>query len=289
MRKKFIVDCRGRKLILGSKTCIMGILNVTPDSFSDGGMFYDKDKAIAYGIKMASEGANIIDVGGESTRPGAFGIPPKEQIKRVIPVIRALAEKTKAFISIDTSSSIVAEAAINAGAVIVNDISGLRIDKNLAAVIARYNAGCVIMHIKGSPRTMQKFPRYKNLMKEIRAWLKAGIDIAIDAGISRDRIIVDPGIGFGKTVKHNLEIIKNLSCLNNLKRPVLIGPSRKSFIGKILNLPVEGRLMGTAASVSIGIACGAHIVRVHDVKEMLEVARVTDAILTGDRKCWKIC
>jgi len=267
----------------------MGILNVTPDSFSDGGMFYDKDKAITYGIKMASEGADIIDVGGESTRPGAFGIPPKEQIKRVIPVIKALAEKTKAFISIDTSSSIVAEAAINAGAVIVNDISGLRIDKNLAAIIARYDVGCIIMHIKGFPRTMQKFPKYKNLMKEIRTWLKTGIDIAIDAGVSRNRIIVDPGIGFGKTVEHNLEIIKNLSCLNNLKRPILIGPSRKSFIGKILNLPVEERLMGTAASVSIGIACGAHIVRVHDVKQMSEAACVTDAILTGDKKCWKIC
>ncbi len=279
MRKKFVVDCRGRKLILGNNTCIMGIINVTPDSFSDAGLFYDKDKAVAHGIRMAQLGAGILDVGGESTRPGASSVSSDEQMRRVISVINDLSKKVSALISIDTSNSEVAEAAIKAGAVIVNDISGLRADKKMAGIVAKYKVGCIIMHIKGTPRTMQKSPVYKNLMKEICIWLKGGIKIATRAGISRNRIIIDPGIGFGKTVRHNLEIIRNLSKLNVLNRPILLGPSRKSFIGKILNLPVDERLAGTTAAASIAVACGAHILRVHDVKEILQAARVTDAIL----------
>ena len=278
MRKKFIVDCRGYKLVLGKKTCVMGILNVTPDSFSDGGFFYNKDKAIAHCLEMAKAGADIIDIGGESTRPGALSVSAKEQIARVIPVIKSLVKKIRIPISIDTSNAEVAQAAMATGAAIVNDITGLRGDKNLAGVAAKYKAGCVIMHIKGSPRTMQQAPRYKNLMKEIYAWLREGIDIARHAGISENRIMVDPGIGFGKTVRHNLRILKNLSALDGLNKPILIGPSRKSFIGKILDAPSQKRLMGTAAAVAIAIANGAHIIRVHDTKEMLEVAHLSDAI-----------
>lgn len=280
MRKRFLVDCKGHKLALGRKTCVMGILNVTPDSFSDGGLFYNAEAAISHGIDMAKAGADIIDVGGESTRPGAASVAPKEQIARVVPVIKGLIKKIRIPISIDTSSPEVAEAAINAGAVIVNDITGLRLDKDLAGVVAKHKVGCVIMHIKGTPRTMQKAPRYKDLMKEICAWLGQGIGIARAAGVSVNRIIIDPGIGFGKTVRHNLEILKNLSALNKLNRPILIGPSRKSFIGKILDEPANRRLFGTAASVAVAIANGAHIVRVHDVKEMSEVARLADAILS---------
>lgn len=281
MRKRFLVDCKGHKLALGRKTCVMGIINVTPDSFSDGGLFYSAEAAISRGIDMAKAGADIIDVGGESTRPGAASVAPKEQIARVVPVIRGLIKKIRVPISIDTSNAEVAEAAIDAGAVIVNDITGLRADKDLAGVVARHKTGCVIMHIKGTPRTMQKAPKYRDLMKEICAWLKEGIGIAKAAGVSINRIIIDPGIGFGKTVRHNLQIFKNLSALNKLDRPILIGPSRKSFIGRILNEPTDQRLFGTAASVAVAIANGAHIVRVHDVKEMSEVARLTDAILSG--------
>lgn len=278
MRKRFIIDCKGRKLILGKKTCVMGILNVTPDSFSDGGLFYSTQAAVRRGTEIAQEGADILDIGGESTRPGSVSVSPKEQIARVVPVIKELAKKIDILISVDTSSAEVAEAAIKAGASIVNDISGLRSDKNLAAVIAKHKAACVIMHIKGTPRTMQKASRYKNLMKEICAWFAQGIEIAAKAGVSDNRIIIDPGIGFGKTTRHNLEIIKNLAALTKLNKPILIGTSRKSFIGKILDLPVEKRLMGTAASVAAAIASGAHIVRVHDVKEMVQVARMTDAL-----------
>jgi dihydropteroate synthase len=257
----------------------MGILNITPDSFSDGGLFYGVENAIRRGIQIAQEGADILDIGGESTRPGALSVSSKEQISRVVPVIKKLAKKINIPISIDTSNAEVAQKAIIAGASLVNDITGLRLDNNLAKVVARYKAGCIIMHIKGTPHNMQKAPRYKDLMKEICLWLKQGIAIAMKAGVAKERIIIDPGIGFGKTVLHNIEIIRNLSVLKRLGRPILIGTSRKSFIGKILAVPPNERLMGTAASVALAIANGAHIVRVHDIKEMVQVARVTDAIL----------
>jgi dihydropteroate synthase len=260
----------------------MGILNVTPDSFSDGGLYFDKDKAIQHALRMEYEGADIIDVGGESTRPGSEAISVQEEIRRVVPVIESLVKKVKVPISIDTYKSAVAEAAISAGASIVNDISGLRFDPKMSEVVAKNKVPVVIMHIKGTPKDMQKNPTYKALIPEIMDYLREGITIAQRAGIPDDKIIIDPGIGFGKTVEHNLEIIKRLHEFTGFEKPILLGPSRKSFIGKILDdLPVTERLEGTAAAITIGIFNGANIVRVHDVKAMVRVARIADAIKRG--------
>jgi len=264
------------------RTYIMGVLNVTPDSFSDGGLYLDRDKAVMQALRMEDEGADIIDVGGESTRPGSEAVPVEEEIRRVIPVIEEIAKRVKVPISIDTYKSRVAELAIQAGASIVNDISGLRFDRRMAGVVARYGVGVVVMHIKGTPKDMQKSPSYKALIPEIMDYLRDGIMIARRAGVRDDMIIIDPGIGFGKTIEHNLEIIRRLDEFTGLERPVLIGPSRKSFIGRTLgNLPVMERLEGTAAAVAIGIFNGANIVRVHDVKEMVRIARMADAIKRG--------
>ncbi|MBI5098620.1 MAG: dihydropteroate synthase [Nitrospirae bacterium] len=260
----------------------MGILNVTPDSFSDGGKYFDKDSAVEQALRMQDEGADIIDIGGESTRPGAEKISVKEEINRVVPVIEALANKVNIPISIDTYKSVVAEAAILSGASIINDISGLRFDPEMPHVAARHNVPVVIMHIKGTPKNMQKKPVYKSLMPEITDYLREGVEIARNAGVADDKIVIDPGIGFGKTIEHNLEIIKKLNEFSGLEKPILIGPSRKSFIGRILgDLPVTERLEGTAAAVAIGIFNGANIIRVHDIKAMAHVARIADAIKRG--------
>ena len=261
------------------RTYIMGILNVTPDSFSDGGKYFDKERAVEQALRMQDEGADIIDIGGESTRPGAEKISVKEEISRVVPVIEALADKVKIPLSIDTYKSAVAGAAILSGASIINDISGLRFDPQMPRVAARHNVPVVIMHIKGTPKSMQKKPVYKSLIPEITDYLREGVEIARNAGVADDKIVIDPGIGFGKTIEHNLEIIKKLNEFSGLEKPILIGPSRKSFIGRILGaLPPEERLEGTAAAVALGIFNGANIIRVHDVKEMGRVARVADAI-----------
>lgn len=260
----------------------MGILNVTPDSFSDGGKYFDNDKAVEQALRMQDEGADIIDIGGESTRPGAKKITVKEEIKRVVPVIGALADKIEIPISIDTYKSAVAEAAILSGASIINDISGLRFDPEMPHVAARHNVPVVIMHIKGTPKNMQKNPSYKALIPEIMDYLREGIEIARNAGVTDDKIIIDPGIGFGKTAAHNLEVIKRLNEFAGFEKPILLGPSRKSFIGRILgDLPVMKRLEGTAAAVAIGIFNGANIIRVHDIKEMVHVARIADRIKKG--------
>lgn len=270
---------RDHILDLSQRTYIMGILNVTPDSFSDGGLYLSKDDAIRRALGMVDEGADIIDVGGESTRPGSEMVSVDEEIRRVIPVIEAIRDKVNVPISIDTYKSKVAELAIQAGASIVNDISGLRFDKRMADVVARYGVGVVIMHIKGTPKDMQKNPVYKALIPEIMDYIREGIMIALKAGVAEDRIIIDPGIGFGKTVEHNLEILKRLDEFKGFEKPILIGPSRKSFIGNILGgLPVTERLEGTASAVAVGIFNGANIIRVHDVKEMVRVARIADAI-----------
>ncbi len=261
------------------RTYIMGILNITPDSFSDGGVYFDKEKAVEHALRMQEEGADIIDIGGESTRPGAKAVTLKEEIKRVVPVIEALAKKVSIPISIDTYKSAVADAAISAGASIVNDISGLRFDRRMPKVAARHKTPVVIMHIKGTPKNMQKNPSYKSLIPEIVDYLTGSIAIARDAGIPDDMIIIDPGIGFGKTLEHNLEIINRLNEFRGFEKPILIGPSRKSFIGKILGgLPAEERIEGTASAVAIGIFNGANIIRAHDVKAMSRVAKVADAV-----------
>jgi len=264
------------------KTYIMGILNVTPDSFSDGGLYLNKNRAVEHALRMQDEGADIIDIGGESTRPGSEVVPVKEEIKRVVPVIEELAKKIKIPISIDTYKSDVAKTALEAGASIVNDISGLRFDPKMPEVVAHSKVPVVIMHIKGTPKNMQKNPTYTALIPEIMDYLRKGIEIAREAGIADDKIIIDPGIGFGKTVEHNLEIIKRLNDFSGFEKPILLGPSRKSFIGKILgDLPVTERLEGTAAAIAVGIFNGANIIRVHDVKAIVRVARITDAIKRG--------
>lgn len=260
-------------------TKIMGILNVTQDSFSDGGLYFDKAAAINRAIQMVEEGADIIDIGGESTRPGSEPVPEEEEIRRTIPVIEALVKEISVTISIDTYKSRVANRALEAGASMVNDISGLRFDPDMPDVIAYHNVPIVIMHIKGTPKDMQQNPVYEALIPEIMDYLSEGIQIAAKAGIKEDKIIIDPGIGFGKTFEHNLDIICNLSAFTLLGKPILIGPSRKAFIGKVLgDLPPTDRLEGTAAAVAISIFNGANIIRVHDVKEMIHVAKVADAI-----------
>ncbi len=257
----------------------MGILNVTRDSFSDGGLYFDKSAAIKRAIQMVEEGADIIDIGGESTRPGAEPVTVKEELRRTIPVIEALAKEINVPISIDTYKSEVAEKALDAGASIVNDISGLRFDPEMAKVVSDYKVPVVIMHIKGRPKDMQQNPVYEALVPEIMDYLREGIRLAKESGVSEDKIIIDPGIGFGKTFNQNLEIINNLHEFTLLEKPILIGPSRKAFIGKILgNVSETDRLEGTSAAVAISIMSGANIIRVHDIKEMVRVARVADAI-----------
>ncbi len=279
MRKEFDLALGRYTLRLGSATKVMGILNVTRDSFNKDGIYKDPQRAKERSLQMAEEGADIIDIGGESTRPGAQAVSAQEEQARVLPVIKKLSKEAKVPISIDTSKSEVAQAALDEGASIVNDISGLRFDPQMPKVIARFGAGCVLMHIKGTPRTMQENPVYTSLIEEIIDSLKESVSLASEVGIERERIVVDPGIGFGKTTEQNLRIIKGLGNFACLDLPILIGTSRKSFIGNTLNLPVEERLWGTAATVALSISSGAHIVRVHDVKEMVQVARMVDAVL----------
>ncbi len=272
----------GHTLDFSEKTCIMGVLNVTPDSFSDGGLHFDTGKAVDHAFRLVEDGAGIIDIGGESTRPGSKAVSLDEELKRTIPVIEALVSKIKVPISIDTYKAEVAKRALEAGASIVNDISGLRFDHHMAEVVASRGVPVIIMHIKGTPRDMQSNPYYEALIPEIMDYLRVSIGIATDAGIEGHRIIIDPGIGFGKTFNHNLQIIKHLEEFTLLQKPIALGVSRKAFIGKILGgTSPEDRLEGTAAAVAIAIFNGANIVRVHDVKEVARVAKVASAIKEG--------
>ncbi|MDW8104481.1 MAG: dihydropteroate synthase [Armatimonadota bacterium] len=265
---------------LRERTVIMGILNVTPDSFYDGGRYNQLDAAVQRALQMVEEGADIIDIGGESTRPGSQPVSEEEELRRVLPVIEAVRQRVDVPISVDTTKSRVAERALQAGACMVNDISGLGFDPHMAETVARYGALCCIMHIQGTPQTMQQNPHYDDVVRDISRYFEQRLALAERAGIPRDRIWLDPGIGFGKTVQHNLEILRRLREFTVFGLPLLIGTSRKSFIGKILgDLPPEERLEGTAATIAIAIANGASAVRVHDVREMLRVARVTDAIV----------
>jgi dihydropteroate synthase len=269
-----------RKKILdfSSRTLVMGVLNVTPDSFSDGGLFYDHERAIEHGMKLARDGADIIDIGGESTRPGSDPVPLEEEIRRVIPVIEALARELDVPISIDTCKAEVASRALDAGASMVNDVSALRFDPDMVRVVAERRVPVVLMHMKGTPKDMQLDPRYEDLISEILEFLEERVRFAESNGVPPEAIIVDPGIGFGKTVEHNLSIIKHLRRFKSLGKPVLLGTSRKSFIGKVLNVGVEEREEGTAATVVAGILNGADIVRVHDVAKILPAVRMADAI-----------
>ena len=275
-----VLRCRDRELRLGEKTLIMGIINVTLDSFSGDGLGADVERAVAQGKRMVEEGADILDVGGESTRPGAEPVSLEEELGRVLPVLSALAKGVDVPISVDTYKSAIARAALANGAAIINDISGLHFDEQMARVAADAGAGVVIMHILGTPRDMQQDPRYDDAIGEISDYLEEGIAKAEVAGLTRDHLVVDPGFGFGKTVQHNLELVRRLGEFRCLGCAVIVGTSRKSTIGKLLgDLPPEERLEGTAASVALAIAAGADIVRVHDVKEMARVVRVADAIV----------
>jgi dihydropteroate synthase len=266
-------------LDLSSRTHLMGILNVTPDSFSDGGQFPHPEDAVKHGIKMAQEGADIIDVGGESTRPGSDPVTLEEELSRVIPVIEALSKELDIPISIDTYKSELAKKALDAGAEMINDISALRFDPRMKKIAAERQVPVVLMHIKGTPKNMQENPYYDDVMEEIREYLDESIQLAKDAGIKEENIMIDPGIGFGKRFEDNLNILKNLKRFLILDCPILVGPSRKSFIGKVLDLPVEERLEGSLAALAVSIMNGANIVRVHDVKESKRVADLVDRIL----------
>ncbi len=277
-----------RTLPIGERTLIMGVLNVTPDSFSDGNQFLNFDKAIAHAEQMISEGADIIDVGGESTRPGGEPVTADEEIKRVVPVIQELVKRSQTPISIDTTKSEVAHAAVDAGAAIVNDISALRFDFHVADEAARAGAGLVLMHSRGTPATMHKLPPVPDIFDAVTRSLNSSIKMAERRGVKRESIVIDPGIGFGKSQEQNVELIAKLDQLVKAfpDFPLLIGTSRKSFIGRILAdekgepAPVTHRLHGTMASITVAVLKGAHIIRVHDVKATREAIRVTDALRT---------
>jgi dihydropteroate synthase len=253
----------------------MGIVNVTPDSFSDGGRWLDPAKAVRHGLRMVRDGASMVDVGGESTRPGAAAVPAREELRRVLPVVEALAARG-VLVSVDTTKPAVARAAFRAGAAILNDVSALR-ERGLARAAADAGAAVVLMHMKGTPRTMQRAPRYRDVVAEILAFFRERFRLALRAGIGRDKIIVDPGIGFGKSPEHNVEILRRLDEFKSLGCPLAVGTSRKSFIGHFLGgRGATGRLHGTAATVAAAILRGADLVRVHDVREMADVARMAD-------------
>jgi len=281
LARAFRVEWADRHLLLGEEPVIMGILNVTPDSFYDGGRWFDPAAAVRRGIEMAEEGAAIIDVGGESTRPGSAGVPPEEQIRRVVPVIEALAARTRAVLSVDTTSAAVARAAAAAGARIINDTSALRDDPGMAEVARESGCAVVLMHRKGTPATMQIRPHYDSLFADLLAFFEERIEAAVRAGIPRERLLVDPGIGFGKRLEDNLALHRCLGELRNLGLPIVFGPSRKSFLGLLTGRPPQDRAFATAASVTWAVAEGAHVLRVHDVSAMRDAALVARAIREG--------
>ena len=275
------VSTRHGKLDCARRTVIMGILNVTPDSFYDGGRRSEPARAIADGVEMVQSGAEVLDVGGESTRPGARPVDEAEELDRVLPVIRGLRREVTVPISIDTYKAGVARAALDAGADIVNDISALRFDPALVSLVAAEEVPVILMHMQGKPQTMQSEPRYNDVVREVRDFLAAQLYEAMDAGIAAERIILDPGIGFGKTLEHNLQLLRGLPTLAALGQPLLVGASRKAFIGKILDLDPEHRLEGSLAAAVAAVLGGANLLRVHDVAETCRAARMADAIRFG--------
>jgi dihydropteroate synthase len=260
------------------RALVMAVLNVTPDSFSDGGLFADAESAVRHGLELVADGADLLDVGGESTRPGSEPVPPEEQLRRVLPVITALRARTEVPISIDTTSALVARRAIEAGARVLNDVSALREDPEMASVAAESGAPVVLMHMLGRPRDMQANPVYRDVCAEVRDFLAARVEFAAGRGVARGQIIVDPGFGFGKTFEHNLELLRGLATLKELGRPVLAGTSRKAMLGRILDVPPRERLHGTLATVAAALERGAEIVRVHDPRPALHVVKVMAAL-----------
>jgi dihydropteroate synthase len=279
--QSFSLEWSEFSLNLGARTHVMGILNVTPDSFSDGGQFFSTERAVEQGLTMARDGADVIDVGGESTRPYSGRITGEEELDRVIPVVEGLRKELRIPISVDTLKAEVAREALRAGASMVNDISALRFDPGMTALVAEANIPVILMHMKGTPDNMQDKPVYRNLIQEIIDFLEGAVQRAVQGGVRREMVIVDPGIGFGKTFDHNLEIIRDLSRFRCLRSPILVGSSRKAFIGRILDRPAQKRDTGTMATVAAAVMNGAHMVRVHDVKMAVETVRVIDAIKRG--------
>jgi dihydropteroate synthase len=283
-RKKFRVKLRSRTMILGERTLVMGVLNVTPDSFSDAGNYFEVKKAIEHAIAIERAGADFLDIGGESTRPGSEEISAAEELERILPVLEGLQGRLKIPVSVDTRRSTVAELAICAGAQLINDVSGLKSDARMAQVAAKHGVPIILMHMRGQPRTMQRGPFAKNVMKDVIAGLRDSVATARKAGVARSQIILDPGIGFGKSYAQNYELIEKLPQLAALGFPLLVGTSRKGFLGATLAragkaAPTEDRIWGTAATVTAGIFGGAHIVRVHDVAEMVQISRVADCLV----------
>ncbi len=288
-RTRYRLEWGRHRLELGRRTCIMGIVNVTPDSFSDGGRFLDPRNAVVQGLRLAAEGADIIDIGGESTRPFSESVSADEEIRRVVPVVAELSQKIRIPISIDTSKAAVARRALEAGAAMINDIAALRSDAGLAELAAEFGVPVILMHMRGEPRTMQVTPRYDDLVGEIYSFLQEAADAAERQGIARERLIVDPGIGFGKTAEHNLQLIHRMSDFSGLGLPLLAGPSRKSFIRRLVkpagepDIPPDRPVVetGTQAAVAASVFNGAHIVRVHDVANTVATVNVVDAILNS--------
>ena len=284
-RKMFLLRLRSRTLALGERTLVMGVLNVTPDSFSDGGKFFSVKSAVEAALAMQRAGADILDIGAESTRPGSAGISAAEEVARLLPVLQALRGRLKIPISIDTRKAVVAEIALGAGGEMLNDVSGLMHDPRLAGVAARHRVPLVLMHMRGNPRTMQRMPFAKDVVRDVLAGLRRSVAIARRAGVAKTQIVLDPGIGFGKSFAQNYELLAKLPVLAKLGYPLLVGTSRKGFLGATLarkgkSAPPDQRIWGTAATVAASILNGAHIVRVHDVAEMVQVARVTDALVS---------
>ena len=285
-RKIFHLKLRSGTLTLGKRTLVMGVLNVTPDSFSDGGKFFDAKRAVQHALAMQRDGADIVDVGAESTRPGSQEISVAEELSRLLPVLEQLRGKLKIPISVDTQKATVAEMALGAGAEIINDISGLRTDPELARVAAQHEAALILMHMRGTPRTMQKGPFARDVTRDVVSGLEQSIATAKKYGMARSQIVIDPGIGFGKNYAQNYELLAKLPELAKLGYPLMIGTSRKGFLGATLAengkpAPAEERIWGTAATVTASILNGAHIVRVHDVAEMKQIALVTDTLLSS--------
>jgi len=268
---------KGQRLAL-DRPLLMGIINVTPDSFSDGGRFFDPQRAVEHAIRLVGEGADLLDIGAESTRPGAQPVDEQEERRRLIPVVAAVAKAVSVPISVDTSKAEVAKAAIDAGAVMVNDVTALRGDSAMVEIVAKAGASLALMHMQGSPQTMQHAPHYDDVIGEVARFLAARARFAIERGVARNRIVLDPGIGFGKTLTHNLDLLANLHVLKELGYPLLIGPSRKGFIGQLTRQSVEARGWGTAAVVALAVEQGANILRVHDVAPMKDVANVAAAL-----------
>ncbi len=280
-RKRFRLRLPSRLLVLGERTLVMGVLNVTPDSFSDGGLYFEPGRAAERALEIERAGADILDIGSESTRPGSEGISVEEELSRVLPVLDRLRGRIKIPISIDTRKASVAEMAVASGAELINDVTALRTDPELAEVARRHRRPLILMHMRGVPRTMQKQPFARDAMRDVSSGLRAAVARARKAGVEKSQILLDPGIGFGKSFEQNYELLARLPELARLGCPLVVGTSRKSFIGHVLGgAPPERRLWGTAATVAASILAGAHVVRVHDVAEMVQVVRVTDAVLS---------